>query len=793
MRCLYCGKELALLKRWTGGGEFCSDAHRQRYQEEYNQLALNRLLQAKPPADAQPSRADEVKETKPAATAVAARSPEPPAAPAPQVLAISERAQPNVRPREDVAVAQAIKSVPEPAAAIEDPPAKPPEVVAPAGLAGFIVEFPVSALARVAAFSSPALELLAVASPAAIPPHQFEPAAETLQETRHLEWAGLLSVPVANRVANYAANNARERRLEVRDFLRASPVVEFELGPAGEAGLEVWSEAVDFSMTPQPPANPPLLWQEPPSGFAPYAAELGDLGRLAFATTGFSSEAAAAPAEPDETGAPAPVKAIAAPAPEPPAEVQDAGPAPVPGGTVLDRSYLQLLSGSTPHAAPALAESQPDPPPAAQAPVESAPELPVDQLPAEPIAESPAAGSRAEQAPPTAVPDAVTAPVAVTIASVLPSKGKAAQVFTAASYGIQAQVPRSTSLPLRPVMTFGPIPRLETPKVAESTPEKVAAVPVAGGQKPPAPPTPAFRPLAVEAPFKPIAKSGPSPAPKEDKKSAAKPDIKADRKTEPRETRSKEEAKPTKAPELVLPAPLAPSYSGTASDLGLPRLSLQPPQGLLARMPLAAKIAVAVVMLAVVGGLIALSSKSGTASSAASREPVVVPGSVLPAGDAGWITDWGADPGVRRTRQISVLRSSQTYTDYRIQMEGQIESKAIGWVFRAADPRNFYVTKLEIVKPGLEPTVALVRFGVINGEEQVHAQIPLPLKVRRDTMFKIRFDAVGNHFTTYVQGEKIDEWTDDRIKTGGVGLYSERGEVASLKGGINVLPLVVRK
>src|ERR1044071_2766034 len=48
MRCLYCGKELALLKRWTGGGEFCSDAHRQRYQEEYNQLALKRLMQSQP-------------------------------------------------------------------------------------------------------------------------------------------------------------------------------------------------------------------------------------------------------------------------------------------------------------------------------------------------------------------------------------------------------------------------------------------------------------------------------------------------------------------------------------------------------------------------------------------------------------------------------------------------------------------------------------------------------------------------------------------------------------------------
>ena len=46
MRCRYCGKELALLKRLTGGGEFCSDAHKQSYQDEYNRLALSRLLQA---------------------------------------------------------------------------------------------------------------------------------------------------------------------------------------------------------------------------------------------------------------------------------------------------------------------------------------------------------------------------------------------------------------------------------------------------------------------------------------------------------------------------------------------------------------------------------------------------------------------------------------------------------------------------------------------------------------------------------------------------------------------------
>ena len=68
------------------------------------------------------------------------------------------------------------------------------------------------------------------------------------------------------------------------------------------------------------------------------------------------------------------------------------------------------------------------------------------------------------------------------------------------------------------------------------------------------------------------------------------------------------------------------------------------------------------------------------------------------------------------------------------------------------------------------------------------------MKVWRDTLYKIRFDAVGNRFTTYIQDQKVDAWTDDRINTGGVGLYSERGEVAMLKGsGMDVLPLTVKK
>ncbi len=55
MRCLYCGRQLALFRKLTGGGQFCSDAHRQSYQDEYNRLALSRLLQSQSQAEEGPA------------------------------------------------------------------------------------------------------------------------------------------------------------------------------------------------------------------------------------------------------------------------------------------------------------------------------------------------------------------------------------------------------------------------------------------------------------------------------------------------------------------------------------------------------------------------------------------------------------------------------------------------------------------------------------------------------------------------------------------------------------------
>ena len=154
----------------------------------------------------------------------------------------------------------------------------------------------------------------------------------------------------------------------------------------------------------------------------------------------------------------------------------------------------------------------------------------------------------------------------------------------------------------------------------------------------------------------------------------------------------------------------------------------------------------------------------------------------------GWIDDWANS--ARSRRHISLLSGSAKLSDYRLEFQAQIETKAIGWIFRGLNPRNYYVTKLEIVTPGLEPTVALVHFAVVDGQDENRVVVPLPMKVRVDTTYKVRFDAIGNHFTTWVQGQKIDEWTDSRFGSGGVGFFSERDEKAAMQGPVNVVPLV---
>jgi hypothetical protein len=662
MRCLFCGKELALLHRLRGGGEFCSEAHRKEYQEQYEQLALARLLHAKPSAE-------------PAA-------PLGPPSPAPSIAAdpIPDR------PRTEVpAQAQPQPQVPphRAVAMIEAP--QPPEEAGPAPLAGFVSD-PMApavtqfqhasplALERVAALSLPqaatASDSLESLSPA--PPVEFELSLEALdQHTR-----------------------ASERSVELRDFAGLAPLMELHLRP--EAGTEPAANAdvMEILMSPHPPpqATP---WLGTPRGFPASPAELGQLARLDFTTTGFAYSDGAVSA------------------------------APPPAAAVL-----------TPEAPP------------------------TEALPAEPPAP-------AEPEPPALVTKALP----VTLHGLAALRGKLAQTYTSAlTAASDVLVPASSALPLRPVIVFGPAPAPASapepyaapvqPKQEQAKPEQVKPEPAKQVQREP------------ESHFKSSVVPAPKPVPAQRPAAAGKAVVAE-----------------TKAPKV--PAPPAPVVIA-ASDAAIPSLRVEATESAWSKLSTGLKIGVAAAIIVGISGIAYLVTRGG--GKTASEAPAAAPATASVAAgvpiSGGWIDDWA---NVARTnRHISVLSGSVKLSDYRLEFNAQIQTKAIGWIFRGLNPRNYYVTKLETITPGLEPTIALVHFAVVDGQDENRVVVPLPMKVRVDTVYQIRSEAVGNHFTTWIQGQKIDDWTDSRFGSGGVGLFSERDEQAALQGTVNVVALVPR-
>jgi hypothetical protein len=163
------------------------------------------------------------------------------------------------------------------------------------------------------------------------------------------------------------------------------------------------------------------------------------------------------------------------------------------------------------------------------------------------------------------------------------------------------------------------------------------------------------------------------------------------------------------------------------------------------------------------------------------------PKPVLAAAVNDWIADFAPNPVLQRN--VSILRSSVNATDYRVEFESAIQAKGLGWVYRARDPQNFYVNKIELRTPGAVPAFIIAHYAVIHGVDQARTETPLNVQVPIGADYKIRFEAVGNRFTTWVQGQKADEWTDDQLASGGTGTYREGIEQASLNGAYQVTPL----
>jgi hypothetical protein len=237
----------------------------------------------------------------------------------------------------------------------------------------------------------------------------------------------------------------------------------------------------------------------------------------------------------------------------------------------------------------------------------------------------------------------------------------------------------------------------------------------------------------------------------------------------PRETpREREpEARAKASNNLSLLTPSVPSQRTSQTSDG-PNLNLGDTDsgGFLEKIPMAAKIGIGLVLAVVI--LYFLFARTGDDKAAAPQTSSVW------VGEQGWSTEWASDTGgSKRGRQLTLYRPSTGMTDYQFRFVGQIESKALGWVFRAADTKNYYAMKIENLRPG---AMAISHLAVVEGRESSYSQKPLSIDARPGAAYRVNVDVSGPRFTITVNGEPVDFWTDNRLKAGAVGFMNERDE-----------------
>jgi len=155
------------------------------------------------------------------------------------------------------------------------------------------------------------------------------------------------------------------------------------------------------------------------------------------------------------------------------------------------------------------------------------------------------------------------------------------------------------------------------------------------------------------------------------------------------------------------------------------------------------------------------------------------------AGLASWdgknVKTWAYDrEGFIRPGRLVLYKPSREMKDYKLVFLTQIERKGLNYVFRAVDEQNYYGMKLAVTEPGPRPLVALVRYTVIDGKRESRGETPLQVMMHNNRPYRVEVDVKGNQFLTSIEGQVVDSWSDNRLKSGGVGFFTESSEKARL-------------
>jgi len=136
-------------------------------------------------------------------------------------------------------------------------------------------------------------------------------------------------------------------------------------------------------------------------------------------------------------------------------------------------------------------------------------------------------------------------------------------------------------------------------------------------------------------------------------------------------------------------------------------------------------------------------------------------------------------PASKQQRQLLFYRGSRQASNFQIDFNWTPDDKGAGLIFRCVDRANYQALRIAIAPS--RPTRGLYaeHFAVIAGVETEHKRRLIPWKPRDGTIH-IAVDGADSSFTLSVQGKKFESWTDDRLKKGDVGFFTNSNEHVSI-------------
>jgi len=148
-------------------------------------------------------------------------------------------------------------------------------------------------------------------------------------------------------------------------------------------------------------------------------------------------------------------------------------------------------------------------------------------------------------------------------------------------------------------------------------------------------------------------------------------------------------------------------------------------------------------------------------------------------GTGNWPRTWQiSKAGYVRPGRLALYQPSMRMREYQVEFLMQVEKKAVSWAYRAADPENYYASKITIVKPGPLPVLSLIRYPVIGGRAGPKVEIPIRVLMHNNTPYRVQLTVSSGGFSTAIEGQLVDFWRDESLKVGGFGFFSDTGESA---------------